>query len=152
MDQPSLAPSEESAEPEPAGAQQLSKTVDQLSAESASRAQDSDHEEPEVGEAGMRWSAVERLRELDFGRYTDADRREALRLIERIARTVPMRRSRRLRHAADGPVFDKRRTLRSAMRTDGYAIERYGAAPGRSRESSSLLSTSRARCSPTPGR
>jgi uncharacterized protein with von Willebrand factor type A (vWA) domain len=84
---------------------------------------DSD-EETEPGEAGMRWSAAERLRQLDFARYSDAELREAARLIERIARAAPMRCSRRLRTAADGPVFDKRRTLRGAMRTDGYPIER----------------------------
>lgn len=85
--------------------------------------QESD-EEPEAGEAGMRWSAIERLRELDFARYTEAELRESSRLIERIARAAPMRCSRRLRMAADGPVFDKRRTLRGAMRTDGYPIQR----------------------------
>jgi uncharacterized protein with von Willebrand factor type A (vWA) domain len=72
----------------------------------------------------MRWSAVERLRALDFARYTDAELQEASRLLERIARSAPLRSSRRLRIAADGPVFDKRRTLRAAMRTDGYPIER----------------------------
>lgn len=123
IDEPSLAPGVESAEPEPPAGEPLPRTVEQLSAEALSRARDSD-EEPEVGEAGMRWSAVERLRELDFARYTDAELREAFRLIERIARAVPMRGSRRLRTAADGPVFDKRRTLRGAMRTDGYPIER----------------------------
>jgi uncharacterized protein len=72
--------------------------------------------------AGMRWSAVERLRELDFARYTDAELRRAARLVERIAAAVPLRRSRRLRSAGQGHTFDKRRTLRSAMRTDGYPV------------------------------
>lgn len=123
-DEPSLAPGDGYPEPEPpAGEQELPETVDPLSAESLSRAQDLE-EEPEAGEAGMRWSTVERLRELDFARYSDPELREAFRLIERIARALPMRCSRRLRTAADGPVFDKRRTLRGAMRTDGYPIER----------------------------
>ncbi len=72
--------------------------------------------------AGMRWSAVERLRELDFARYTDAELRRASRLVGRIAAAVPLRRSRRLRGAGEGHSFDKRRTLRSAMRTDGYPV------------------------------
>ncbi len=123
IDQPSLARGQESAEPERPAADQPPQTLDQLSPQSLSRAQDSD-EEPVLGEAGLRFSAVERLRELDFARYSDAELREAFRLMERIARAVPMRFSRRLRTAADGPVFDKRKTLKAAMRTDGYPIER----------------------------
>ena len=49
---------------------------------------------------------------------------QAARLVERLARAVPLRRSRRVRVAKDGRVFDKRRTLRAAMRTDGYPITR----------------------------
>ena len=125
IDQPDLAPGEGSAEPM---GEQVPETLDRIDAESLSQAQDSD-EKPDVGEHGVRWSAVERLRELDFARYTDAELREAFRLIERIARGMPMRCSRRLRMAPDGPVFDKRRTLRGAMRTDGYPIERYWRRP-----------------------
>jgi uncharacterized protein len=102
-------------------AEEPSRPGEQSATAAANREAD---EEPDPREAGMRFSAVERLRQLDFARYTDAELREAARLIERIARAAPMRRSRRLRTAADGPVFDKRRTLRSAMRTDGYPIER----------------------------
>jgi hypothetical protein len=124
IDEPTVSPGDESAGPElPAREQELPQTVDPLSAESLGRTQEADGE-PEPDEAGMRWSAVERLRELDFARYTDAELQDASRLVESIARAVPMRSSRRLRTAADGPVFDKRRTLREAMRTDGYPIER----------------------------
>jgi uncharacterized protein with von Willebrand factor type A (vWA) domain len=70
----------------------------------------------------MRWSAVERLRDLDFARYTDDELRRAARLVERIAAAAPLRRSRRLRAATEGTALDKRRTLRNAMRTDGYPI------------------------------
>jgi hypothetical protein len=73
-------------------------------------------------EAGMRWSAVERLRELDFARYSEDELRRAARLVERIAGAIPLRRSRRLRTAGQGRAFDKRRTLRHAMRTDGYPM------------------------------
>jgi uncharacterized protein with von Willebrand factor type A (vWA) domain len=84
---------------------------------------EADAEEGEEGaEAGMRWSAVERLRELDFARYDEEELRRASRLVERIAGAVPLRRSRRLRTAREGRGFDKRRTLRHAMRTDGYPV------------------------------
>jgi uncharacterized protein len=82
-------------------------------------------EEDRQAQVGMGWSAVERLRELDFARYTDAELRRSARLVERIAAAVPRRRSRRLRSAGEGHTFDKRRTLRSAMRTDGYPVMRY---------------------------
>ncbi|MGH2869934.1 MAG: VWA domain-containing protein, partial [Solirubrobacteraceae bacterium] len=80
--------------------------------------------EQEAGETqeGMRFSAIERLRELDFARYTDEELRRAARLVDRIAAAAPLRRSRRLRAAAEGKAFDKRRTLRHAMRTDGYPM------------------------------
>jgi uncharacterized protein with von Willebrand factor type A (vWA) domain len=79
-------------------------------------------EDAEETEGGMRWSAVERLRELDFARYNDEEKRQASRLVQGIAAAVPLRRSRRLRTATTGTAFDKRRTLRSAMRTDGYPM------------------------------
>jgi hypothetical protein len=86
-------------------------------------------EEPEQVEAGMRWSAVERLRELDFANYTGEELQRAARLMERIARAVPLRRSRRYRSAAEGRAFDTRRTLRQAMRTEGYPLARQWRAP-----------------------
>lgn len=85
-------------------------------------ADDGQAEDGEGTESGMRWSAVERLRDLDFSRYTEDELRRATRLVERIAAAVPLRRSRRLRTAGEGRAFDKRRTLRGAMRTDGYPI------------------------------
>ena len=89
----------------------------------AAGAEDPD-EQPQPEEAGIRWSAIERLRELDFASYTDIELRQSADLLDRIARAAPMRCSRRLRAAGDGPVFDKRRTLRAALRTDGYPIDR----------------------------
>jgi hypothetical protein len=124
IDEPRLDTGGETEEPAPSGGvDQLRVNADQLAADPPSPIEDQD-EDPEPGEAGMRWSAVERLRELDFARYTDRELREVSRLLERIARAAPLRCSRRLRTAADGPVFDKRRTLRGAMRTDGYPLER----------------------------
>jgi uncharacterized protein with von Willebrand factor type A (vWA) domain len=85
-----------------------------------------DEDGPEDGDTaeGMAWSAVERLRELDFAEYTDDELREARRLLARVARAVPLRRSRRLEAAPSGPMLDKRRTMRSAMRTEGTPVLR----------------------------
>lgn len=85
---------------------------------------DENADEGQSTETGMRWSAIERLRDLDFARYTDSELLQASRLVDRIARAAPLRRSRRLRTAEDGPVFDKRRTLQGAMRAYGYPIVR----------------------------
>src|SRR5262249_8795917 len=46
------------------------------------------------------------------------------RVIERVARFSPRRRSFRLEPAHDGRALDTRRTLRSAMRTEGHPLER----------------------------
>jgi len=74
---------------------------------------------------GMAWSATERLRELDFAEYTPTELRVARGLMERVARAAPMRASRRLETAHDGRRLDKRRTMRAAMRTEGYPLARH---------------------------
>lgn len=81
-------------------------------------------DQEELEEAGIRFSAVERLRELDFRRYSEPELRVLSALIERVVGAMPLRRSRRLRRGEQGQVFDKRRTLREAMRTDGYPVVR----------------------------
>ena len=91
---------------------------------SAGSEEDEGGEERERSPSGVVWSATERLRELDFAEYTSTELRSARRLIERVARSAPRRRSRRLEAAHDGRQLDKRRTLRGAMRTDGYPLER----------------------------
>jgi uncharacterized protein with von Willebrand factor type A (vWA) domain len=80
----------------------------------------------DAGEAaqGTAWSAVERLWTLNFAEYTEEELHRSRLLVERLARALPMRRSRRLRSAHDGDRIDKRRTLRGAMRTEGYPIVR----------------------------
>jgi uncharacterized protein with von Willebrand factor type A (vWA) domain len=78
----------------------------------------------ESAPSGSSWSATEQLRELDFAEYTSAELRASRRLMERVARAAPMRRSRRLEPAHDGRLLDKRRTLRGAIRTEGYPFER----------------------------
>jgi uncharacterized protein with von Willebrand factor type A (vWA) domain len=82
------------------------------------------------------WSEVELLRDKDFADYTEAERRLAKRLIQRIARTVSTRPSRRTRparrrgappHAARP---DLRRTLRASLRSGGDPFERHWREPG----------------------
>jgi uncharacterized protein with von Willebrand factor type A (vWA) domain len=81
-------------------------------------------DEGDDAEEGAAWSAVERLRRLDFADYTEEELRRSRVLVERVARAMPLRRSRRLRSAHDGSAIDKRRMLRSAMRTEGYPLVR----------------------------
>jgi len=78
----------------------------------------------EQAPGGMAFSATERLRELDFAEYTPSELRVARGLMDRVARAAPMRPSRRLETAHDGRKLDKRRTMRSAMRTEGYPLDR----------------------------
>lgn len=79
----------------------------------------------EESAGGMAWSAVERLRELDFAEYTPEELRKARRLMTRIGRASPRRRSRRLEAAPKGRRLDERRILRGAMRTAGWPLERH---------------------------
>jgi uncharacterized protein len=79
----------------------------------------------ETATSGTTWSASEQLRELDFAEYSMGELRRSRRLIERLACAVPLRRSRRQEAAHDGRLLDKRRTLRAAMRTEGYPLERH---------------------------
>jgi uncharacterized protein len=84
-----------------------------------------DGEEGDGAPSGSAWSATEQLRDLDFAEYSSAELRAARHLMERVARAAPMRRSRRLEPAHDGRLLDKRRTLRGAIRTEGYPFDRY---------------------------
>ena len=75
-------------------------------------------------ESGVAWSAQERLRHLDFSRYGAAELDAARALMQRIARAAPLRRSRRFRATTSGREMDQRRTMRSAMRTEGHPLQR----------------------------
>ncbi len=114
---PAAAPEQPGATGQTTSDERAVRQIEQMAEGEAEAEQDA-----EQTQEGMRFSAVERLRELDFARYTDEELRRAARLVDRIAAAVPLRRSRRLRAAAEGKAFDKRRTLRNAMRTDGYPI------------------------------
>lgn len=104
------------------GAQERERTVASASEE---RLGDEDGDDGESAMSGTAWSATEQLRELDFAEYSTGELRRSRRLIERLACSVPLRRSRRLEAAHGGRLLDKRRTLHAAMRTEGYPLERH---------------------------
>jgi uncharacterized protein len=83
-------------------------------------------EEDTEGETAVRMvaSAAEVLRTRDFAELTDAERRDALALVRRLAPVIPMRSSRRYRAAPDGQRFDLKRTLRRSLRTEGEPFSR----------------------------
>jgi uncharacterized protein with von Willebrand factor type A (vWA) domain len=62
--------------------------------------------------------------EIDFRDYGEEETRAARALIERLALSLPRRRSFRLEPAADGRHLDMRRTLRQSMTTDGHPVQR----------------------------
>ncbi len=78
-------------------------------------------EDPEHGQGA---SQAERLFTLDFREYGPDELAAARRLVDRIAKTLPRRRSFRLEPAVRAARVDMRRTLRQAMRTEGEPIER----------------------------
>ncbi|MGH2991572.1 MAG: vWA domain-containing protein [Solirubrobacterales bacterium] len=80
-------------------------------------------------ERGMAASSLERLRHMDFVEYGPDDLRVAREAVQQIARAMPKRRSRRMETAHQGTSIDKRRTLRSAMRTAGHPLERWWKQP-----------------------
>ena len=76
------------------------------------------------------WSEVELLRERDFAAMSDAERAAARRLLARLAKRGPTRRSRRLRPSARrGGRPDHRRTVRAALRHGGEPVDRRWHAP-----------------------
>lgn len=68
------------------------------------------------------WSTVERLRRRDFGELDAAEAAAVQEAVMRLARRLPLRRSRRLHSAARGPQLDLRRTLRGSLRTGGDPV------------------------------
>ena len=72
------------------------------------------------------WSPAERLRDKDFASYTDDEARAAARIIERLAYRRPTRLSRRKRGTRRRSAhLDRRRTLRSSVRSGGEPSELY---------------------------
>jgi uncharacterized protein with von Willebrand factor type A (vWA) domain len=82
------------------------------------------------------WSDVELLRDKDFAEYTDRERRQARRVMRRLAAVVPTRPSRRThparRRGAAPPAarLDLRGTMRASLRTAGDPFERHWREPG----------------------
>ena len=68
-------------------------------------------------------SPDERLRQRDFADMTVTELRRLRRLMERLPDVSPRRRSRRLRAGSSGDVFDARRTLLRAIRTQGLPLD-----------------------------
>jgi hypothetical protein len=77
------------------------------------------------------WSDVELLRDKDFADYTEQERRQARRVMRRLATAVPTRPSRRTRPARrrgaapPGARMDLRGTMRASLRTAGDPFERH---------------------------
>lgn len=82
---------------------------------------DEDQEEPDVLAA---YSADESLRDRDFSTLTRSELLRLRRLMDRLVRVLPKRRSRRLEVASSGAQLAPRETLRRAMRREGEPIER----------------------------
>jgi uncharacterized protein with von Willebrand factor type A (vWA) domain len=78
----------------------------------------------------MRFSAVEVLRNKDFGAYDDDELELAQQLMTRLKFAGPPRRSFRLREAQRSSRPDLRATLRSAIASGGEPIRRYWQEPG----------------------
>jgi uncharacterized protein with von Willebrand factor type A (vWA) domain len=89
---------------------------------------DEEQEEPDVLAA---YSADENLRERDFSTLTRSELLRLRRLMDRLVRVLPTRRSRRLELAANGAQLAPRETLRRAMRHQGEPIERVFRRPKR---------------------
>lgn len=80
-------------------------------------------EEEETEPVGARFSPVERLQQMDFDEWGPEELAAARPLMERIARSLPRRPSRRHRSGSRGRPIDRRATLRRAMRTEGHPLE-----------------------------
>ncbi|MEP7047052.1 MAG: VWA domain-containing protein [Ilumatobacteraceae bacterium] len=78
----------------------------------------------------LRFSAVEVLRNKDFGAYDDEELELAQQLMSRLRFAGPPRRSYRFRPSSHGSRPDLRATLRTAIGAGGEPIRRYWQEPG----------------------
>jgi uncharacterized protein with von Willebrand factor type A (vWA) domain len=88
-----------------------------------SAAEHEDHEGAPGEGVGSTYSPLERLRRMDFREWGAEELAAARPLIERIGRSMPMRRSRRTRASRHRSSIDRRATMRRAMRTEGHPLE-----------------------------
>src|SRR5208283_3925981 len=79
-------------------------------------------DEPPVTDMTMTVSAQERLQQMDFEAMGAAEIAEAKREIRRLVLPLDLRRTRRLRADAAGPVTDLRRTIRASLRQGGEIV------------------------------
>lgn len=85
-------------------------------------------DDPDGETVAVRWSRAEVLRTRDFAAYSDAEFAEARRLMADLRVAGAPRRSRRRRPARRGRP-DVRRTVRTALRTGGEAVQRAHTGP-----------------------
>ncbi len=79
---------------------------------------------PDGEERAAGWSAEELLREKDFSELAPDELAKLRRLIAELARSRPVRRSRRLRRHPRGDTLDLRRLVRASLATGGDPVER----------------------------
>ena len=97
---------------------------------------ETDDNDDEAGQANddptltLRFSAMEVLRNKDFGAYDEAELEMAQQLMSSLRFAGPPRRSFRLRSSSRGSRPDLRKTLRSAIGAGGEPIRRYWQEPG----------------------
>lgn len=118
--EPQAPSAPERGEHEPGGSD---RDEDGSSAERSIEADGDDETAPADDQVGLRFSPAERLREMDFREWGPDELAAARPYMDRIARTLPRRRSRRRRAGTRGPLIDRRATLRHAMRTEGHPLE-----------------------------
>ena len=82
---------------------------------------DEDDESPPMAAV---YSPTELLRRRDFADMSSEELVACRTAMQQLARSQPLRRSRRLRPDPAGRVLDQRRTLRAAMRTHGMPLQR----------------------------
>jgi uncharacterized protein len=111
----------------PAIEEHLSMAFDDLPDDSDDNEDDVDDEQPDGESIAVRYSRVEMLHQLDFAAYSHDDFVEAQRVIAALRFVGSPRRSRRQRRSAGNRTTrrpDIRRTVRSALRTEGMPIRR----------------------------
>jgi uncharacterized protein with von Willebrand factor type A (vWA) domain len=109
---------------EPASGEQAPEPLLRLVEGAASDGEDGDDEERDDDALEVGASGQELLRDKDFAELSDDELLRLRELIERIARTRPLRRSRRTRRDPLGEGLDVRGMIRRSLRTGGDPVDR----------------------------
>jgi uncharacterized protein with von Willebrand factor type A (vWA) domain len=109
---------------EPASGEQAPEPTLRLVEGAASDGEDGDDEERDDDALEVGASGQELLRDKDFAELSDDELLRLRELIERIARTRPLRRSRRTRRDPLGEGLDVRGMIRRSLRTGGDPVDR----------------------------